>query len=487
MHITYVMPDKTGASFWDVFDAEALALFETDTDLQNHINGRAGTETDRLRISRAALEIVCWGLAVDANVRPISVQPHGLRVAGTFDLSGVQTTTAPQSAVETGGGTSWIGYRPRTGVPSAAVGKRSRARWPVCRPAGSADGWCGWRRRRRIRSLARATEPPAALRRLKGLKLPDSERRPGLPFSSRLSGATAMPQPRTVEFDPARQPVPAFRPPVGLRTGQGPLGIALESATEPLGTPSGACAAGDVRERQASLPEPVPTTGYRTPWNAFVRWCGEHNAQHWPASPETVADYLRHRAEHCGIEVVYSARNAIAATHRRAGWGELFAGGVVAATLAELSSIKGKGRSRCRSVSGSSLRVAEMDKIRRTALEPRRRGGGFESHECAMRRGRVDLALCSLVLEAGLRPEQAAALEWRDLAVDANERPTVTIRRGSPGAGTVVEISKRAHDDLRTIAPKSAKAGQWIFGLNALQIIARIRSDGTSRGTGTPN
>ena len=104
--------------------------------------------------------------------------------------------------------------------------------------------------------------------------------------------ATAMPQPRTVEFDPARQPVPAFRPPAGPRTGQGPLGIALESATEPLGTPSGACAAGDVREQHASLPEPVPTRGYRSIWNAFVRWCGEHNAQHWPASPETVADYL---------------------------------------------------------------------------------------------------------------------------------------------------------------------------------------------------
>ena len=80
------------------------------------------------------------------------------------------------------------------------------------------------------------------------------------------------------------------------------------------------------------------------------------------------------------------------------------------------------------------------------------------------------------MLEAGLRPEQAAALEWRDLAVDANERPTITIQRGSPGAGTVFEISKRAHDDLRTIASKSAEAGKWIFGLNAAQINARIRT-----------
>ena len=299
----------------------------------------------------------------------------------------------------------------------------------------------------------------------------------GVACSSGLWGATATPQPRTVGFDPARQPLPAFRPPAGPRTGQGPLGIALESSTEPRGTSSGAFAAGDVRERHGrSLPEPSPTTGYRPIWAAFVRWCGDHNAQHWPASPETVADYLRHRAKRCRIETVYKTKNAISSTHRRAGWGELFAGGIVAATLAELSSIKGEGRFRSRSVSGSSLRVAEMDKIRRTALEPRRRGGGLETPEYATRRGRVDLALCSLVLEAGLGVEQAAALEWQDLAVDANERPTIKIRRGSPGAGKIIEISKRAHDDLRTIAPKGAGTGKWIFGLNAIQIASRIRA-----------
>ena len=179
----------------------------------------------------------------------------------------------------------------------------------------------------------------------------------------------------------------------------------------------------------------------------------------------------------CGIEDgIQRKKRHCSSTHRRAGWGELFAGGVVAATLAELSSIKGKGRFRSRSVSGSSLRVAEMDKIRRTALEPRRRGGGLETPEYATRRGRVDLALCSLVLEAGLGVEQAAALEWQDLAVDANERPTIKIRRGSPGAGKIIEISKRAHDDLRTIAPKGAGTGKWIFGLNAIQIASRIRA-----------
>ena len=259
-------------------------------------------------------------------------------------------------------------------------------------------------------------------------------------------------------------------------------GATLDSAANTPGSASGASAAGDARERWESLPEPRPTPGYRRFWEPFVRWCENRNLQYWPARPETVADYLIFRAHRCSMGSLNTIRSAISNTHRTGGFGERFKGGVVAATFEELASAKGETRAQGKNISGLSLNVAEFEKIRKAAFEPRAHGRGFESREVAARRGRVDLALCSLVLEAGLGCEQAAALEWRDLAVDANERPTIAIRPGSGGAGVVVEISNRAHDDLRTIAPKSAEARMWIFGLNAKQIRIRIRAVARAAG-----
>ena len=70
--------------------------------------------------------------------------------------------------------------------------------------------------------------------------------------------------------------------------------------------------------------------------------------------------------------------------------------------------------------------------IKATAFTPRRsRGGSIESEETALRRGRVDVALASMLSDAGLRVSEAAQLRWRDV-LDAEE-----------GAGLVyVERSK---------------------------------------------
>ena len=302
--------------------------------------------------------------------------------------------------------------------------------------------------------------------------------------SSGLSGATALAPPRTGGNDPAAPSPPVSRPPPGLRAGQGPAGATLDSATDTPGSSSGASAAGYVRKRRESLPEPRPTPGYRSAWDRFARWCDSRNLQYWPARPETVADYLGFCAVRCSLASLHRIRSAISTTHRGGGFGELFKAGVVAATLEELASAKGQIRARGKNVSGSSLDAADFESIRKAALEPQWRGRGFERREVATRRGQVDVALCSLVLEAGLGGEQAAALEWRDLAVDANERPTIAIRPGSGSAGNVIVISNRARDDLRAIAPKSAEPRRWIFGLNANQIADRVRAVARVRDAG---
>ena len=54
--------------------------------------------------------------------------------------------------------------------------------------------------------------------------------------------------------------------------------------------------------------------------------------------------------------------------------------------------------------------------IRATAFTPRRtRGGSLESDDTALKRGRLDVALASVLSEAGLRVSEAVQLRWRDV------------------------------------------------------------------------
>ena len=58
-----------------------------------------------------------------------------------------------------------------------------------------------------------------------------------------------------------------------------------------------------------------------------------------------------------------------------------------------------------------ALAADALAAIRATALNPRRsRGGSLESEETALRRGRLDIALASVLSDAGLRISEAAIL-----------------------------------------------------------------------------
>ena len=233
---------------------------------------------------------------------------------------------------------------------------------------------------------------------------------------------------------------------------------------------------GSATARRADpLPKPSPRPSHRSIWNRFVRWCEGRHVEHWPASPETVADYMKVRAENGCRSTVHNIRHAISSTHRAAGFENRFEQGVVEATFKELVSANGWASSQRTTVSGSSLDAAEIEAIREAACERRRQGSGFESRATAKQRGAVELALCSLVLESGILCEQAAALEWPDLSLDKNGRPAVTIRAGPAEPRVVITLSDRAFGDLEAIAPRSPVADQRIFPLGARQIASRVR------------
>lgn len=264
----------------------------------------------------------------------------------------------------------------------------------------------------------------------------------------------------------------------GRVTGSGVLsaeehrGIRSRTAT---GSPASSGLSGATVLPPGSLPKPSPPPTYRSMWKTFVAWCEERHVEHWPASPETVADYLKDRAEKRGLSMLRSIRFAISETHRAAGFRDRFARGIVRETLKELATASGWQPSRRENISGSSLDAAEIEAIRAAALEPRRKGSGIESRETATRRGRVDLALCSLVLEAGLRCEQAATLEWRDLGIDENGKPAIRSRTGSAEPGDVVSLSERAWCDLEAIAPESPVVEEKIFPFDSSEVAGRIR------------
>ncbi|MCY4564833.1 MAG: hypothetical protein OXE40_10205, partial [Gammaproteobacteria bacterium] len=258
-------------------------------------------------------------------------------------------------------------------------------------------------------------------------------------------------------------------------------GSMVVAVTDAPGTSSGARAAGAVRGR-GTLPAPEPTESYKSPWRNFVAWCKARNEQPWPASPELVANYLKDCAAQYGHATLRKIRSAISQTHHSANLDNPCTTGLVKTTIAELSRAKGWNRAHSTRFSGHLLGTVEFEMIRAAALEPRPRGQNVEHPDNARSRGLVDLALCSLVLEAGLRCDQAAALEWGDLGLDTHRRPAIRVRKRSSEAGVLIGISARAFDDLEAIAPESAAANPKIFEIGALQIAARIRASAQVAG-----
>ena len=293
--------------------------------------------------------------------------------------------------------------------------------------------------------------------------------------SSGLSGATDTPQRRRGLIGAAGQAPLAARPPSGPRAGQGPSGAAPFSVIERSVASSGASATGVVLGRWRN---PLAVSLKRSDeryWEKFVHWCKERNVPHCPASAATVADYLRNQAERSSVKTLSAIRTAVAKVHRAAGFADPADSVVVKAAFRELVKAKGGVTSQSTNIHGRSLDATELDAIRGAAIQPRQHGSGSDWSDQTAQRGRVTLALCSLVLEAGLGCDEAAALEWRDVTGGGNDAPEVTIRKGTAEPDDVVEISVRAFEDLKNIAPKHAEQDAKIFAISARQIAVYIR------------
>ena len=182
---------------------------------------------------------------------------------------------------------------------------------------------------------------------------------------------------------------------------------------------------------------------YARAWSAWSAWSAAHETPPLPARARDVRRYILERAD-AGRSIATLRADAagIAAVHRAAGQrGPCEPRGVVSATLARLAKSEPHARAP-RQVHG--LTAEALAAIQATACQPRQHARRRESAAAAERRGRVDIALVSLLSDAGLRRSEAAALTWADISREPDGSGRVTVRRSKTdqeGAGAVVAVT----------------------------------------------
>ena len=169
---------------------------------------------------------------------------------------------------------------------------------------------------------------------------------------------------------------------------------------------------------------------YASQLRQFRSWCHQENYSPLPAQREVVVAYAAELADDGkSMSTIRLAMAAIVDAHRSVGLESPQTAGV-SETLRGLSRQIGVSQKQARPLDADALAA-----IRVTALNSRKsRGGSLESEDTALRRGRLDIALASVLSDAGLRISEAASLWWRDV-LDAED-----------GAGLVyIERSKTDH------------------------------------------
>lgn len=219
---------------------------------------------------------------------------------------------------------------------------------------------------------------------------------------------------------------------------------------------------------------PATRTAYSGDWREFADWCDRRTHVAMPAEPEVVAAYLTLRADTHAMSTVSRSRAAIAAAHRLCGQENPCEAALVARTMRALSRRHGT-----RQRQADALLDDVLDAVRATACLPRPRGRGKESEQGAARRGLMDIALCQVMRDAGLRRSEAAALLWEDVTPTEDGAGTLLIRKSKTdqeGTGRVVALTADAMQDLDRLRLTQDSAETRVFPLTDGQIARRIQA-----------
>ena len=213
---------------------------------------------------------------------------------------------------------------------------------------------------------------------------------------------------------------------------------------------------------------------YGTQWKLFADWCDEVGLPALPAQPLTVARYLAARANAgASIATMRLATSAIAKAHE---WVKLES---PCRDPGVRASLKGWGRRLAKPQRQSGALTADvLAVIRLTAVQPRKRGRGFETPAQAAVRARFDLALVAVLSDGGLRRSEAASLTWGDVVRWDDGSGRITVIRSKTdveAAGAVVAITPVAMQALDAIRPAGVGSVEKVFRLSESQIARRVK------------
>ena len=214
---------------------------------------------------------------------------------------------------------------------------------------------------------------------------------------------------------------------------------------------------------------------YRAQWELWVSWVLQHGLDALPADPQAVMRYLIARGD-TGVSrsTLKMAVCAIAAVHKTVGLPNPCAHAGVREALNSMA--------RDRAVDPPRQAMALTDEalaaIQATAPNPRySRFGRQETAEEAQRRGQLDIALCMMLRDAGLRRSEASELRWGDCQPWDDGSGRVTVRKSKTdqfGETAVVAIPQRTRLALESIMPNDVDPEHLVFGLSACQISRRV-------------
>ena len=221
---------------------------------------------------------------------------------------------------------------------------------------------------------------------------------------------------------------------------------------------------------------------YVQAWDKFYEVVGPSRAM--PAMPETVANYLAMLAEEGkSVATIRLAAAAISAAHRAAGdVDNPCVSPVVKMALKDISR-----QHRQAQAQAAALDAAALDAIRATAMLPRTgRRGVPETPDYAAIRGQVDIALCCVLSDAGLRRSEAAALTWEDVEIAAAGSGRIRITHSKTeqeGAVEVIAVTRSTVQALEAIR-NGAGYDSSVFGMSESTIARRVKSAAAVAGLG---
>lgn len=232
---------------------------------------------------------------------------------------------------------------------------------------------------------------------------------------------------------------------------------------------------------------PATRRAYASSWRLFRKWAREEGLSSLPSDPITVAAYLVHRMMRgLSISSLEMDRKAIAYYHRTAGHPSPTSSEGVKSTLAGLrNQAIDRGLYNPRQARGLTAEV--LQRIVETACLPRSGPSGrTESAGFALRRGRVDIAIASVMRDALLRRREAAELRWRDIEFWRDGSARVTIRQSKTSTGSAVQfIGVDAATALRYIRPDDPDPHARVFGIRTGRTISnRITAMTLAAGLG---